>query len=694
MLATSPAEAPKVCQRHLSRKALVYVRQSTLKQVEENRESTLLQYGLTERASGLGWASSMIGVIDSDLGQSGRSTTGRTGFLQLVGEVGLGRVGMVLSRDVSRLSRSLADWGQLLDLCCRTDTLIADAESVYDLKRHADRFLLGVLGTVSESEIHTLRMRMHAGREAKAARGELSIPLPRGYVRANDGSVEMDPDEEVRACIHLVFDMFAACASLSGLLKILASREVKLPHRSASRATRGALIWNRPNLATLYTMLRNPAYAGAFAWGKSKANGSGVRTWRHLIRDRHPAYIDWHVYELNQKQLSANVYSPRSGNRGNLMSGLVHCGRCGLRMRVAYSSTGVLRLACPGEARDYGGETCQSFSGRLLKPLISRHVLRVLSPASVALSHAVAGNAERDRDAQHETWHKRLARAEQDVNRIFRQYNAVEPENRMVARSIEARYEAALVEQRRLTDAYEQFNASVPKTLTEPEWNRIRTTTQDIARLWESTRLDDSTRATILSLMIDRIVATQHGTSEQLDIEIHWYGGQVSREHIRTPVRRLDQLSSYQDLCQRVMQLKDENTTQQEIADILNAEGYTPPRRKSFTAFSVANILRTCRPSSRGPVRPRPPPADRKSHEWTIAEFATLLGMPVPTVYSWATTGVVSARREGSDGDKNRRWLIFADEAVLERLKERRKARAKMTEIREEAWGQVARTRK
>ena len=682
----SPAEAPRVAQRHLSRGALVYIRQSTLRQVEENSESTRLQYALTERAVGLGWAPSMVGVIDCDLGRSGCSMAGREGFVQLVGEVGLGRVGLVLSRDVSRLSRSLADWGQLLDLCGRTDTLIADAESVYDLSRHADRFLLGVLGTVSESEVHTMRMRMHAGREAKAARGELAVPLPRGYVRADDGRVEMDPDEEVRASVRLVFDLFAACGSLTGTLKLMAQRGVRLPHRSARRGMRGALVWGRPSLATLSGMLHSPVYAGAFAWGRSKPDGSGVRSWRHLIRDHHPAYIGWDTFELNQNRLAANPFAPRSGSRGNLLSGLVRCGRCDRRMGVHHSSTGTVRLVCPGEARDHGGDRCQSFAARLLEPLVSRLVLEALSPAALELSRSVAANAERDREEQHRMWGRRIERAGQEVERIFRQYDAVEPENRMVARSIEARYEAALAERHRLDEEYGRFRTSVPERLSEADWERIRHATADIARLWNGGGIEDSVRAAVLSLMIERIVATQEGTSERVAVEVHWHGGQVTAHGLRAPVRRLEQLTSFGELGKRALELEGEGRTQQEIADCLNAEGHRPPRRSQFSVGSVANLLNKCRPPTRGSPHHWRPPADRKPDEWTIDRFASLLGMPVPTVYNWVTKGVVSARR--SDGSA--RWLILADKAEVARLKERRDAAARRTEARDRAWDRVA----
>ena len=529
-------------------------------------------------------------------------------------------------------------------------------------------------------------MRMHAGREAKAARGELSVPLPRGYVRADDGRVELDPDEEVRASVRLVFDLFAACGSLTGALGLMARRGVRLPHRSARRETRGALVWNRPNLATLHGMLRSPVYAGAFAWGRSGPDGGGAPRWRHLIRDHHPAYIGWDTFELNQSQLSANAFSPRSGSRGNLLGGLVRCGRCGQRMRVGHSATGTVRLACPGEARDYGGDRCQSFAGRLLAPLVSRHVLEALSPAALELSRQVAANAERDRGERHRMWERRLERVRQEADRILRQYDAVEPENRMVARSIEARYEAALAGRRKLEDEYERFRASVPAQLSGEDWRRVRDAVADIARLWNGGGLDDGVRASVLSLMIERIVATQEGVSERIAVDVHWHGGQVTSHRLRAPVRRLGQLTSFGDLGRRAIELEREGRTQRQIADLLNAEGYRPPRRARFSVGSVANLLDRCRPPAKGTPRPRKPPSDRRPHEWTVGEFAELLGMPGPTVHNWVTAGVVSARR--SEGSA--RWLILADDAEVARLKERRRAAAARTEARRKAWDMVA----
>ena len=345
-----------------------------------------------------------------------------------------------------------------------------------------------------------------------------------------------------------------------------------------------------------------------------------------------------------------------------------------------------MRLVCRGEATDYGGDRCQSFAGRLLEPLVSRLVLEVLSPSALELSRAVAANAERDREEQHRMWGRRLERAAQDVDRIFRQYDAVEPENRMVARSIEARYEAALAEKRRLDDEHERFCASVPERLSETDWERIRGATEDIARLWSNGDIDDSVRAAVLSLMIERIVATQDGVSERVAVEIHWHGGQVTAHRLHAPVRRLEQLTSFEDLGRRALELESEGRTQQEIADRLNAEGYRPPRRAKFSVGSVSNLLNKCRPPARGVPHPWRPPADRMPHEWTIDEFADLLGMPVPTVYNWVKAGVVSARR--SDGSA--RWLILADETEVARLKERREAAAKRAEDREKAWDKVA----
>src|SRR5690349_11362292 len=352
-LSTRDPAPEKIQARHCDRHAVVYVRQSTLRQVEQNRESTRLQYGLADRACRLGWRRDQVVVIDDDLGRSGASTSDGPGFQRLVAEVGFGHIGLVLGIEVSRLARSCRDWHQLLEMCALFDTLIGDADGIYDPGLYNDRLLLGLKGTMSEAEIHILKARMLEGRRAKAQRGELVLGLPRGFVLKPSGEVALDPDEEVQEVIRLVFALFERRRSISGVLRYLVDHAIRLPDRARSGATKGDVHWTRPNRATLCDMLRHPAYAGAYVYGRRKHDSrlrlpgkphSGRRflrdpkAWMVLHQNAHPAYIDWTTYERNQAQMAANRTRYTGVPRGGaaLLGGLVSCGVCGRRMLTTY----------------------------------------------------------------------------------------------------------------------------------------------------------------------------------------------------------------------------------------------------------------------------------------------------------------------------------------------------------------------
>jgi DNA invertase Pin-like site-specific DNA recombinase len=323
-LSTRDPAPEKIQARHCDRHAVVYVRQSTLRQVEQNRESTRLQYGLADRACRLGWRRDQVVVIDDDLGRSGAATSDRPGFQRLVAEVGLGHVGLVLGIEVSRLARSCRDWHQLLEMCALFDTLIGDADGIYDPGTYNDRLLLGLKGTMSEAELHILKSRMHEGRRAKAQRGELVLGLPRGYVLKPSGEIALDPDEGVRQVIGLVFAVFERRRSVSGLLRYLVDHDIQLPDRVRAGPDKGEVRWNRPNRATLSDMLRHPAYAGAYVYGRRHHDGrlrlpgkphSGRRflrdpqRWTVLHRGALPAYIDWGTFEQNQEQMGRKPHA-------------------------------------------------------------------------------------------------------------------------------------------------------------------------------------------------------------------------------------------------------------------------------------------------------------------------------------------------------------------------------------------------
>ena len=662
---TGPCEG-RVQSSHVRRKAIVYVRQSTPGQVERNRESTMLQYGLTDRARQLGWAEASTEVIDDDLGSSARYPGTRKGFMTLVAEISLGLVGIVVSSEVSRLARNLSEWGRLLELCDMTDTLIADAESLYDLRRPNDRFLLGIRGTVSEAEIHTLRQRMHAGREAKAARGELAVPLPRGYARDASGRAVFDPDVSVQARIRGVFRMFARHGSLGAALRVLSEDGQGFPVRRSQGPDRGELLWPPPSSGTLYGMLTSPVYAGAFAWGRVSGAAAGLPVearWRCLLKDRHPAYITWDEFELNQRQLANNRW-PVRGLGGGLLSGLLFCGRCGQAMTVAYRDGGGegLRYRCRGR-RDYGGSACQSLSSPGLERFASDAVVNALSPASAALSFEALRQAEADRATEHDGWRLRLARAERDAADARRAYRAVDPANRLVAQTLEDGWEAALSECRRLSDAYQRHCRRAPAVLSDQERGAIGDAVSGIAALWNGGALTKSEKSEIMRLMIERVTATVIGDSERVKVDVLWHGGARSRAEISRPVRRLEQLSRYGGLRARVAALKAEGRSHSETAAVLNAEGWEPARRDVFTEASVSAISRKAGIGLTGwRKRKRPPPADRQRDEWLIDDLAEKTGVPKSTLYGWIHKEKLQARKEKHrEGGKKRRWLILAD---------------------------------
>jgi DNA invertase Pin-like site-specific DNA recombinase len=479
-LLTSDLLAPeKISPRHRDRQAVVYVRQSSLRQVEQNRESTRLQYGLADRASRLGWRREQIVVIDEDLGRSGANSD-RPGFQRLVAEVGLGHVGLVLGIEVSRLARSCRDWHQLLEMCALFDTLIGDADGIYDPGTYNDRLLLGLKGTMSEAELHILKGRMHEGRRAKAQRGELVLGLPRGYVLKPSGEVALDPDEGVRQVIELVFAVFERRGSVSGLLRYLVDHEIQLPDRVRAGPNKGEVCWNRPNRATLADMLRHPAYAGAYVYGRRRHDArlrlpgkphSGRRfqrdpqAWAVLHRGALPAYIAWDAYERNQEQMAANRtrYSgtPRGG--AALLGGLVACGVCGRRMFTTDTENGrEARYVCHQMATTFGAPRCQSISAHCVDALVGAAMLEALSPCAIAVSLQVGEDIELERRQLHGQWKQRLERAAYETALARRRYESVDPANRLVARTLERDWEAALAAEQTLGDEYQRAVSRQP----------------------------------------------------------------------------------------------------------------------------------------------------------------------------------------------------------------------------------------
>jgi DNA invertase Pin-like site-specific DNA recombinase len=674
----------KIHRQHRERLAIVYIRQSTVQQVERHQESTRLQYALVDRALQFGWCRETIVVIDDDLGRSGATIEGRLGFQRLVAEVGLGNVGLVLGVEMSRLARSCRDWHQLLEICALFDTLIADADGVYDPTNYNDRLLLGLKGTMSEAELHILKARMLEGRKAKARRGELGKAVPMGYLRRPSGEVVLDPDEQAQTTIRLVFDLFERLRTIGKVMRYLVEHDIRLPVRVRGGTRKAELEWHRPNRATLQNLFANPTYAGAYVYGvrstdrrrqKAGRPSTGRRSLRAeeaevFLPDRMPAYITWDQYRRNQAQLQSNRAAwggaPRSGSA--LLSGVINCGRCGLRMTAQYNNNGhTARYVCMAMKSNYGEPFCQSLTAAPLDALITRLVLQALEPAALEASLALATDLEAGRAALDLHWQQRLERACYEVERARRQYNACEPENRLVARSLERTWEEALAEQARLEADYERVRRERLAVPSAAELHAIRNLAQDLPALWQAETSTQEERQTIVRLLLERVLVEVVNDTEQVRVVCYWHGGNRTLHQLMRPVARLTTLSTYSRLVARAADLHRDGHNFAEIADTLNREGWRPAKRRdTFNAPMVHHLL--IRAGAIEPkYRRRKPQIERQPDEWTIRELAGQIGVPEPTLYNWIQKGRLRSRfvQAGSGRAK----LVHADAETIAALK-------------------------
>jgi DNA invertase Pin-like site-specific DNA recombinase len=680
-----PWGTSKIRPRHLDRLAIVYVRQSSPQQVLNHRESAALQYDLRNRAVALGWAPERVVVIDDDQGRSGQSTEGRLGFQRILAEVGLDHVGIILGTEMSRLARSCKDWHQLLELCAIFQTLLADQDGLYDPCDFNDRLLLGLKGTMSAAEIHYLRGRMLAGRRNKASRGELFSHAPIGYVRLARAGMALDPDEQAQDVVRLVFDKFDELGTVSGLLRYMVRNQILLPVRPHFGPNRGNLEWRRPNRVTLTFMLHHPLYAGAYSDGRRptdprrqvpgrRATGRRLvpmEEWRVLIRDHLPGYISWERYEANLQRLAHNraraaaMGAPRDGS--SLLAGLVFCGRCGRRMLVSYPGRSDRpRYSCQRGAIDYAEPVCQSLAGKGLDDLIAELVLTALEPAALELSLGAGENLRQERQRLDRHWQQKLERARYDADRAARHYHAVEPENRLVARELERRWDQALASVRNMEEQYDRHRRQQLAELTADDRDMILSLASDIPAIWRAATTTASDRRVVVRHLIERVEVAVQGETERADVVVHWAGGFVSRHEVRRPVRRLEQLRDFSALMDRVLELHQAGKTSGEIANHLNKEGFRPAKRRlTFNNSMVRQML-----SRQLRIGPRPRALTEgnalRKHEWWLTDLARELKIPAPTIHTWLRRGWIACRRlPGPCG----RWILWADNGELDRLR-------------------------
>ena len=645
-----------VTPRHLIRKAIVYIRQSHPNSVISHQESLRLQYALKQRAINLGWNEDDIQIIDSDLGLTATSAQNREGFKELVSQVTSGQVGVILSYDVTRLSRNCSDWYPLLDLCGYTSCLIADHESLYDPSSPNGRLLLGLKGQLSELELHTIRARMTAGLLNKAQRGELALTLPAGLIRDEADKVRKDPNLEVQERIGLVFTMFQKMKSASKVLRFLNKNELRLPRHDQF----GDVVWKKPTVAAIILILRNPAYAGAFVYGRTRTirHPDGKVTqkrlemdqWRIIVKDKYPAYISWETYEKIIAQLEENYASydrnqsrgiPRRGSA--LLHGIAYCGECGHKMLVQYKPCP--RYICNALRRQYGVPVCQFIPAQAVDNQVVAAFFEVLSPVELdAYQHAMAAQKETlgriDMAHQHQ-----LQRLRYEAQLAERQFRRVDPDNRLVAAELERRWEEALRTLRQAEENIAQHQRQIekPMELSHELKEAFSAIGKHLPEVWEQLRREH--QKALLRCLIDKIVV-HRCERDTLQLRIVWRGGETTSQKIPIPVGSFAELSGSEEMEQFIVNKSRQGQLDEEIATQLTALGYRSPQCMTVLPSTVKTIrLRHGIFQVRSQSHPR-----RIAGHLTVPQIAKALDVKAHWVYHHINMGRIQVQKDPSTG--------------------------------------------
>ena len=602
-------ERAKITAQHLSRQAIVYLRQSSASQVEHNRESTERQYALAGKAHELGWPEDRILVIDEDLGLSGSGSVARSGFARLTAEVALARVGLVLGLEVSRLARNNADWHRLIDLAGLTDTLIGDADGIYHPALFNDRLLLGLKGTMSEAELHVLRARLNGGIRNKAQRGELRRGLPTGFVWGDaDGEVLLHPDEAVVTAIRTIFDRFAEMGSARRVWLWLRDRGLKLPLQMHAHAD---IRWVDASYHAVHQVLANPVYAGAYVYGKTRTqvtlDAAGVRKkrirqlpreeWQVLIKEHHAGYSDWQTYEANQQRIARNTRpgphkvggAVREGSA--LLQGLASCGHCGRRLRTHYTGrTSSPGYHCSGEHLVEGrGSYCLTIGAVQIDVAVARAFIAALEPVRIAATLAAAEQLEVDRESSLKHWRLGVERAQYAANLAERRYRAVDPDNRLVARGLEKAWEESLGALKTAKAELCRREQERPRVLSGEERSRIAMLGADLADVWDAATTTPRDRKELLGTLIEEVILKVERDKSAAHLTMRWKGGALTDIDVALPVKRQATVRTDEDTVALVRRLA-EHYPDTIIAGILNRQGRRTARGLRFVGNRVASL--------------------------------------------------------------------------------------------------------
>ena len=649
----------KVRPSHTRRSAFVYIRQSSPSQVENNRESTARQYALVEKACELGWAKEQVIVIDEDLGLSGSGSAKRSGFARMTAEVALGHVGIVLGLELSRLARNNADWYRLLDLCGITDTLIGDSDGIYHPSLFNDRLVLGLKGTMSEAELHILRARLDGGIRNKAARGELRRGLPVGFVWGEqDGEICFHPDESVVSILGTVFSKFTEFGSVRKVWLWFRSEGLSFPMRATMKSE---IRWAVPTYTGVHNVLTNPVYAGAYAYGKCRheryvdEQGTPRKRTRHLpmgewsvlLTEHHPGFIDWATFQANQARIDTNVH-PQPHQAGGavregaaLLQGLATCGKCGRRLHTHYTG----RTASPGyhysgkDIVEGRGMFCMTVGGMQIDQAVVDAFLKAVTPAAIEATQLAMQQLEADQDAALSQWRLALERARYEAERAERQYRAVEPENRLVARGLETEWEKRL---RDLAAAEAELMRRVqqrPCALTQEGKNKLRALGADLRRVWAAPTTADRDRKELLRALLEEVIVAVDRPGQSAHLTLRWHGGMLTEVDLSLPRFQPRGVRTDEDtisLLRRLAVLYSDDV----IAGILNRQGRKTATGERFTANQVGSLRRY-----RNIPRFQTPTEQPTGELASIRQAAKILGVNTSTMHRWLNDGFVAGEQ-------------------------------------------------
>ena len=661
-----------VTAQHLARKAIIYIRQSSPHQVLTNQESLCLQYALQQRALSLGWRAEDIKIIDADLGLTATAAQHREGFKEIVTQVTLGQVGIILSSEVTRLSRNCSDWYPLLDICGYKGSLIADRDGVYDPATTNGRLLLGLKGTLSEMELHTIRARMTAGLLHKAERGDLALQLPIGLVRDDQQKVQKDPNLEVQHRLELLFQTFLQLKSASQVLRFFNDHHLLIPRRGSS----GDLVWKQPTVAALLSTLKNPAYAGAFVYGRTRSVRKGsspletsqkqlpLEEWKIRVNNKYPAYISWETFEKIQATLKDNYAEyDRNQTRGiprpgaALLHGIVYCGECGHKMVVQYKAS--TRYLCNYLRQQYGVPVCQYIPADPIDACVVEAFFQVLSPIELDVyAQAVAAQKQTEEKIDR-AQAQQLERLRYQAALAQRQFSRVDPDNRLVAAELEKSWEAALRDLHQAEQAYAppKPNPLVPFALTAELKAAFTAIGQNLPQLWNQPILSQPQKKALLRCLINKIVL-HRSARDRVQTRIVWKGGATTTLQIPIPVGSFAELSSAKEAEQLILDLSSQGQSDSEIAQQLSDRGYRSPLRPSFLPSTVKTIRLNHRLlQNRSQSHPR-----SIAGFLTVPQLAQALALSRHWIYDRIHNGCIQVTRDTETG-----LYLFPDQpATLE----------------------------